>query len=66
MEDEIMELEITIDSHKSDVADLIDFCDTLDELKDGLNKYFELDEEYYVDRNMWKEQVRIARKSETK
>lgn len=66
MEDELMELQITIDCHKNDVADLIENSETFDELVDELNEYFELDEAYYSDRNMWKELVRKAKKSEVK
>lgn len=55
-----MELQITIDCHKNDVADFISNSKTLEELVEELKEYFELDETYYTERKMYKEMVKKA------
>ena len=55
-----MELQITLDCHKNDVADFINDSETLEELVEELKEYFELDEKYYAEREMYKEMVKKA------
>ena len=66
MEDELMELQITIDCHKNDVAGFIDNCDTLEELIEELKEYFELNEAYYEERKTYKDMVQKVIDSEVR
>lgn len=57
-ENEFHDLVGTLDCHQDDVAQFIDVCGTLEELVSELKSYFKLNDEYYKEREYWRNVVK--------